>query len=129
MAIYTSYYGNHNHFPKDSYLISVSLTSPKGMCNKDLFALAPNIDTLDKYKKGIIDEYEYETDYRCKLDNINPEVKQKLINFLHSQEATHPGGVFLLCYERPEQFCHRHILAKWLNIGITEYPVFKIRGK
>lgn len=128
MAIYTSYYGNHNHFPKDSYLVSVSLTSPKGMCDKDLFSLSPDINTLEAYKKNIIDEDQYTSTYYNKLSAIKPEVKQKLIDFLHTQEATHPGGVFLLCYERPEQFCHRHLLAKWLDIGIKEYPIFK-QGK
>lgn len=33
----------------------------------------------------------------------------------------------LLCYEKPGEFCHRHILADWLNkelnAGIEEYDV------
>ncbi len=24
-------------------------------------------------------------------------------------------GKILLCYEKPENFCHRHILAEWLR--------------
>jgi len=34
-------------------------------------------------------------------------------------------NAYLLCYETPEKFCHRHLLAEWLNLNaglnITEW--------
>lgn len=39
----------------------------------------------------------------------------------------------LMCYESPEKFCHRHIVAKWLGEfqkeGISEVEIKKNSGK
>lgn len=29
------------------------------------------------------------------------------------------SNAYLLCYETPEKFCHRHMLAAWLNFSIN----------
>lgn len=29
------------------------------------------------------------------------------------------SNAYLLCYETPEKFCHRHMLAAWLNFSIS----------
>lgn len=35
------------------------------------------------------------------------------------------SNAYLLCYEAPEKFCHRHMLATWLNLkaeaGVEEW--------
>lgn len=35
------------------------------------------------------------------------------------------SNTYLLCYEAPEKFCHRHMLATWLNLkaeaGVEEW--------
>lgn len=36
-----------------------------------------------------------------------------------------PEGAVLLCYEKPTDFCHRHIAAEWLrgaDVTINELP-------
>ena len=44
------------------------------------------------------------------LSKLNPhEVKSDLYNLANKRD------VFILCYETPEKFCHRHIVADWLN--------------
>ena len=30
--------------------------------------------------------------------------------------------IALVCYEKPGDFCHRHIVADWLDQGIEELP-------
>lgn len=37
--------------------------------------------------------------------------------------------VVLLCYEKPGDFCHRHLVAEWLNkSGLVECNEFRIRS-
>ena len=44
------------------------------------------------------------------LSKLNPhEVKCELYDIASRR------NVCLLCYETPEKFCHRHIIAKWFN--------------
>ena len=31
------------------------------------------------------------------------------------------GDIALVCYEKPGDFCHRHLVASWLPYEITEY--------
>ena len=30
------------------------------------------------------------------------------------------NNLYLLCFETPDKFCHRHLLADWLNITVDE---------
>jgi len=60
------------------------------------------------YKSGYIDEKEFEQQFITILeeweDVINrDEVLSKL------------NGVVLLCYEKPDEFCHRKVIAKFLE--------------
>lgn len=32
----------------------------------------------------------------------------------------HGNNLYLLCFETPDKFCHRHLLANWLNDGLNE---------
>lgn len=55
------------------------------------------------------------------LSILNPvDVIKDIVKLSNKQD------VCLLCYETPEKFCHRHLVAKWLNscfidINIKEY--------
>lgn len=48
------------------------------------------------------------------LDNLDP---LEVITWLTDgvQDGT---NIYLLCYEIPEKFCHRHLLAEWLNLKL-----------
>lgn len=45
------------------------------------------------------------------LDGLDPAATLAEIEDM----SAHGSNVYLLCYERPEKFCHRHILAEWLS--------------
>lgn len=32
-----------------------------------------------------------------------------------SSESANDKHICLICYEKPADFCHRHLVAKWLN--------------
>ncbi len=75
--------------------------------------LGPDKQLLYKYKNNIINEIQYEKLY---YENI-------LQQFIHPQllilELIRIFGkrMTLLCYENPNQFCHRHIVSKYIYIG------------
>lgn len=81
--------------------------------------LAPTYQILMDYKKAADGSWEslywaqtkYVTRYRAQiLDNLDPQqVVRELENLANGQD------IVLLCYERPDAFCHRHLVAEWLK--------------
>ena len=44
------------------------------------------------------------------LAQLNPKEVEKLLYWMSDGR-----DVALVCYEKPEGFCHRHLVADWLN--------------
>lgn len=113
--IYTSSY---NNFKTDLYK-SISISGDKGKkvgYNKGYFKdLAPKKDFFEIWYKNInkISEeennrYYIEEYYKQVLSKLDPE---KIFSELRNS--------FLLCYEENTDFCHRHIVAAWLELFLT----------
>jgi len=77
--------------------------------------LAPTISLLKTWKSGMISEKEYADQYY--QETLSKTAPEKVLQDL-GEEA------ILLCYERPGEFCHRRLVAKWLEtelgIGVPE---------
>lgn len=112
MAIYTSYYSSRD-IPEDGVKVSISVTAPRGfVCDEQLRALAPDSETLWAHKGRRIDDAEYSRRYNTKLDEAGESVGELLADV----SSRHPGkDIFLLCWEKPGEFCHRRLLADWLK--------------
>lgn len=104
--IYTSNYARHANNP---LAVGISLTVPEWYEGKRLEYLAPQSDMIGKIKKGSANynQRKYTREYLdlIKARNVKP---QKLIDSL-------PDGALLLCYESPGEFCHRRVLADWIE--------------
>ena len=107
LSVYTSYFANWRHFPQGYQGISIALYSPKGWTRASLKELSPSAALLAAYKNKAIDEIEYEKIYLNQLIDrgLTP---QSIVERI-------PNNSILLCYEKKGEFCHRHILANWLN--------------
>lgn len=109
---YTSYYTNCVELAKASIIpISIALYSPRGWHDLEYKKLAPTFDILLDYKHDH-NETQYTERYKSEiLDSLDPhEVMDELIHMVgKSREFA------LVCYERPIHFCHRHLVANWLN--------------
>ena len=70
---------------------------------------------LIEYYKTIRNEDEYiRRYYEEVLDNLN---QYDIIGIIRRISMTNIGrDIVLLCYESPDEFCHRRIVAKWLRI-------------
>ena len=114
MAIYTSYFGNYRNFPKEAIVIGVTRKPLKGV--KNWLILAPSEKIFSEFKTGKITEHAYKNQYLKYLNSLN---KEEIINILKEAEQKY-NNVILCCYEKKQDFCHRHILAEWLDINIKE---------
>lgn len=102
--IYTSYFAMAHKIKDKDKLLSISLWPPKYIHIQWMPYLAPTKEILLRYKQDH-DEEAYTKAYRAQvLDILNID-----------KVAAYLQGRILLCYERPEAFCHRHIAAQWLN--------------
>jgi len=114
MQFFTSYFGKVNQIKQerpDMIFISISRWDRRWKGWK-LKSLAPSEDLLRKYKKGLCTKEEYTDIYIKQLDVHCPSYY-----YTHLYEKFGNKDICFLCYERPDQFCHRHIVADWF----TEY--------
>jgi uncharacterized protein (DUF488 family) len=103
----TSYFSKLNRI---SYPISISRFSPFYYRGKEYLTLAPSVELLTKYKNQLITEKDYTLEFNKYLNNLNVEkIYIDLFNIFTSNDFT------LLCYEKPKEFCHRHLVADWFK--------------
>ena len=76
--------------------------------------LAPKFWFYQKYKNDGDENFYTEQYYKEILNNLDPK---EVYDYL-GEDAV------LICYESPEKFCHRHLVADWLskslNINVEE---------
>lgn len=132
--IYTTYFAALKKLPSDIIPISIAVSAPPKYSGLVYNRLYPPKDILLKYKRDK-DEASYVREYTARiLNNANPyEVLTELDklasywmeNILRG-DASKGVKIALVCYEKPEDFCHRHLVARWLkniNIPVEEYRV------
>tara|TARA_B100001142_G_C14266937_1_gene629311 strand:- start:543 stop:944 length:402 start_codon:yes stop_codon:yes gene_type:complete len=73
-------------------------------------ALAPNWRLWDNFKKKKISEDKFIVEYNNMLKDLNPKHVLEHLNFL-------TGGIepILMCKPAKTKFCHRHLVADWLE--------------
>ena len=110
--IYTSNYFNYNDFA-DCVKISISVSLPKGLpyVPEIWRTVAPDwLTILKPYKSGLIDDDEYTRRYLRKLNDNKEQIIEEFRRVL-SRNA----DVVLLCWCKKGDFCHRRLLAGWLQ--------------
>ena len=115
--LYTSYYAG----PKNGIEIQISRTVPKGYPIE--FCL-PELAPLWWMTIPKITEAEYRVQYAKILKSTTPEaVLTKVADWCN---RTAQKEVTFLCWEKPGDFCHRHLVADWLrNAG---YEISEIKA-
>ena len=122
MKVYTSYFGNLKNLKKHNIVpIGVSRFPPKDFNGPNLISIAPTIDLLNSCKNN---HPLYVKRYKNEILRIqgNPEDFVNMLEFISDGK-----DVALCCYEKPDEFCHRHLIAEWLNetvnMGVEEFKV------
>lgn len=120
MKIYTSYFSNGAKLSKDGIvMIGIALYPPKWFTGQSIKYVSPSWDILHNAKSN--------EDY---IQRFNAEIlaKRDPKVFLSNIERMANGkDVALCCFEKPDEFCHRHLVADWLNknlgLNIEEYGI------
>lgn len=121
--IYTTYFANLKNIQITNHdrIFSIANSQPKNMNLQRLEILIPHYQLVFDYKNGDITDLEYIEEYNKQLafnDNLN---------FLSVFNTNY--NVFLVCWEHPKKFCHRHLVRNFLNhknIQCEEYDAKKI---
>lgn len=122
MKIYTSYFANVAKLQKAGIvMIGIALYPPKWFYGPSIKYVSPSWDILHNSKS----EEDYVQRFNAEiLAHRDPKV------FLSNIEKMAKGkNVALCCFEKPDEFCHRHLVAKWmqekLGIQVEEFGVTK----
>ena len=110
LKVYTSYFAKVSSLPADVMPISISRSTPEWFKGLEYKAIAPPWSIVAKYKQDK-DEDAYMSVYSETLAQLDPE---KVLEDLKTLSCGKPA-VALLCYEKPTDFCHRHLAAGWLT--------------
>ena len=119
MQIFTSYFANLKNLPSDAVPVSIALKTPSWFSGMRYAPLAPTGEIFSAWKAHQDDDLYIRQYTQVVLSRLNPINVRKDLEHLS-------GGkdVFLLCYENPKDFCHRHRAAKWLSscgASVTEW--------
>ena len=119
MAVYTSYFGMARRFPKEKFIkTAVCYQSVRGIGIWN--SVVPAAELVFGMKRGEITKEYYEQEYLKSLYARKDQIAQNIPYFQNSDR-----DIILLCYEKTGDWCHRHILADFLNkefdLGITEF--------
>lgn len=139
MKLYTSCYSSFEKIPKDFLCIGISRYIPKELQTTEILnflytpnsILAPSEVLLKDMKEGRISNEEYTVRYFQELgQNIKKlgfsssnEYFAKMISEFERDSSNWQGIVFM-CYEKPQEFCHRHLLSALMRkngIDIREW--------
>ena len=108
--IYTSYFAKIRSLPENVEPVSIALWPPKWYSGLQYRKLAPTKEILDNWRRNKNKE-NYIRAYRDRvLNHLNPD---NVVRELHT--LTNKPDIALLCFEKPGIFCHRHLVAYWLN--------------
>lgn len=107
---YTSYFANEIKLPEGVIPISICGKAPFYWKGFEYKKLAPKYWFFQEWKKNHDNNYYIENFQKYVLDKLNPDEVWKELN-----DLTDGKPFALMCYERPEDFCHRHLVAEWLT--------------
>lgn len=119
--VYTSYFGNIEKIlatVPDARLVSIAGKTPDWFKGEKYKPLMPHWNWWREWHSMFKDFLESEesrkwyTNRYCKtvLNILDPLSTARELKDLAEWNPT-----FILCYETPEKFCHRHIVAEWLS--------------
>lgn len=114
--IYTSYFAklkeleNHNIIP-----ISICYKVPDWYKGLQYKKLAPKYEFFMEWKKNRDNDYYIQHFQAEVLDGL--DATNVILDFSRIAHGLNVGenDIALICYEKSSDFCHRHLVAEWLN--------------
>ena len=117
IGMFTGYFGRNSRYIALGYTpVSIALYTPTWFNGFRYPKLAP--------KEGFFKEWKYGSrkgDNKYYIERFNEEVLkpicQRGVAIRELEALTHAphSKIVLLCYEKPGDFCHRHLVADWFG--------------
>lgn len=110
IKVYTSYFSKLRVLSDTIKPIAICGKAPQGWGGLEYKKFAPKYSFFAEWKKTGDNDYY--------IEHFNDEVLSCLKAKDVMAELTRLSGgadVVLICYEKPDNFCHRHLVAKWLS--------------
>lgn len=125
--IYTSYFANTRHV---SNTVAICTGVPNWYKGAVYSALAPGWDIVMEYKQAVRDGKPMQDI----IANYVRRYENEILFYLDPEEVYQDlKNKILLCYEKPTDFCHRHLVRQWLNTSLnlsieeaTSFDDFKV---
>ena len=122
MRIYTSSYANVRNLAMGIVPISIAGKAPDWYYGLEYKKLAPKRCFFNIWKENGDNDYYIRHFKKEVLDLLDArQVVSDLIKLSDGKD------IALLCYETPDKFCHRHLVADWLTEN--DYYVDEFKNK
>jgi uncharacterized protein YeaO (DUF488 family) len=118
--LYTSYFANIRKLPENIIPISICGKAPDSWKGLQYKKLAPKWDFFKVWKETKDNDYYIKNFDERVLNVLNAE---NVVNDLYT--LSNNKDVCLICYEKPSDFCHRHLVAEWLSKNGYECKEFQ----
>lgn len=113
--IYTSYFAKLKSLPDNIIPISICGKAPDWYKGLQYKKLAPKYDFFMKWKENHDNDYYIKCFNEQVLNTLKADdVVFELTDIVYYIKGT-DMDIALICYEKPSDFCHRHLVADWLN--------------
>ena len=113
--IYTSYFAKLKSLPDNIIPISICGKAPDWYKGLQYKKLAPKYGFFMKWKENHDNDYYIKCFNEQVLDKLHPYTVLFEIKDLLDKNSIQSNDVCLICYEKPNDFCHRHLVADWFN--------------
>ena len=129
--IYTTYFANIRKVREavlDAVFVSIAGKTPDWADCKKMPKLAPHWDWWNEWHDMFaqhLDSDESVAWYSKKYQKTVLRDLDPLETAREIKDLAEWKPVFLLCYETPEKFCHRHLVSEWLNMNGIECEEWK----
>ena len=121
MKIYTSYFNNLKNLPQDYVPVAICGGVPDWYEGLWTRKVAPKWKFFQEWKQNHDNNFYIEHFNSEVLDMTTPEIFIDLLKKI----TNNAENIVLICYEKPDEFCHRHLVASWITqktgIEVTEF--------
>lgn len=123
--IYTSYFAKLNKLPKNVFPVAICGKVPDWYTGARYTKLAPKYYLLlnwkynhndDEYAKRFCSTTLAHLDIDRVLTDLQMLMPDDIIRQMQSPVVRNPDWhIALICYEKPSDFCHRHLVRNWIK--------------
>ena len=101
--------------PENIVPISICGKAPDWYGGLQYKKLAPKYDFFIKWKETHDNDYYIENFNKQVLSKVTTDTVIIDLFNLAGLDGTEGKEICLICYEKPDEFCHRHLVAEWLS--------------